>query len=294
MTGIAYAPRFDAKRSSLWGTGAYHDGIAEASYLELVKRAVTGMLGPPTRHDTLEGGTPARRVLAHAANTGARMLGARLSRPVTVDGAALAEGRAWTEGSLTMIGRARLDNIERCVKDVLYNDVPGDLIEAGVWRGGATIFMRAILATYGVQDRTVWVADSFAGFPPPSGDEPDLQRWDQLAVPLSTVRENFERFGLMDDQVRFVEGFFRDTLPPLTAQTWAVVRLDGDLYQSTMDGLANLYPGLAPGGWLLVDDYGSIPACARAVDDFRAAQGIAEPIESVDWCGICWQKKAHT
>ena len=66
-----------------------------------------------------------------------------------------------------MVGLARLDNVQHCVEDVLRNRVPGDLIEAGVWRGGVTILMRAILKAHGVSDRNVWVADSFRGLPRP-------------------------------------------------------------------------------------------------------------------------------
>jgi O-methyltransferase len=95
---------------------------------------------------------------------------------------------------------------------------------------------------------------------------------------------------LLDDQVTFVKGWFRDTLPTLRDHTWSVLRLDGDLYESTMDALVNLYPGLAPRGWIIVDDY-EIPACAQAVDDYRQKEGVSEPILRIDWTGICWQKQ---
>jgi precorrin-6B methylase 2 len=103
------------------------------------------------------------------------------------------------------------------------------------------------------------------------------------------VRENFARFGLLDDQVEFVKGWFRDTLPALRGHTWAIIRLDGDLYESTMDALENLYDNLAAGGWLIVDDY-EIEACRQAVTDFRAARGVTEEIKEIDGYGVCWQK----
>src|SRR5581483_5755679 len=188
--------------------------------------------------------------------------------------------------AMTMIGLRRMDNVEMCVRRVIEDDVPGDLIETGVWRGGATIFMRGILRAFDVTDRKVFVADSFQGVPAPNVDrypaDAGLQfhLW-PLAVGVDEVRANFERYGLLDDQVEFVKGWFRDTLPRLRHRRWAVIRLDGDLYESTMDALENLYDGLQPGGWLIVDDH-DIEACRDAVEDYRAKRGVEEPIIEID------------
>jgi hypothetical protein len=157
--------------------------------------------------------------------------------------------------------------------------------------------MRGVLRAHGVTDRTVYVADSFAGVPEPNAEKYPADRgislhtWPGLAVGLDDVRANFERYGLLDDQVAFVPGWFRDTLPALRGHPWAVIRLDGDLYESTIDSLEHLYPSLSPGGWLIVDDYHDIDACRQAVTDYRARNGITEPITRVDWTGICWQKQ---
>jgi predicted O-methyltransferase YrrM len=121
----------------------------------------------------------------------------------------------------------------------------------------------------------------------------ELHLWPGLAVSLEDVKANFGRFGLLDEQVVFVPGWFRDTLPSLGDHTWSVIRLDGDLYESTTQSLENLYPGLSPGGWLIVDDY-EIAACRRAVDDYRERHAISDPITTVDWTGICWQKSRPT
>jgi O-methyltransferase len=202
------------------------------------------------------------------------------------------EGVIWPEIGFTMIGRARMRNIRECVESVIADGIPGDLIETGVWRGGACIYMRGILAAHD-QDREVWVADSFAGLPEPhhpADAGADFHTYDTLAVSLDEVRENFARYRLLDDRVHFAKGWFRDTLPALCDRTWAVVRLDGDMYESTMDGLTNLYAGLSPGGYLIVDDYGDIPNCKRAVDDFRAENNISDPIETIDALGVFWRK----
>lgn len=206
------------------------------------------------------------------------------------------QGADWPESAQTMIGLKRLDNIQSCVEDTLANGVPGDLIEAGVWRGGATIFMRAILRAYEVQDRCVWVADSFEGVPPPdpdrypedSGDR--LHTYEELAVSMEEVRGNFERYGLLDDQVGFLKGWFRDTLPEAPFTTLAVARLDGDMYESTMDALTHLYPKLSVGGYLIVDDYGAFRSCRQAVHDYRDAHDIDDKIRRIDWGGVFWQR----
>jgi hypothetical protein len=205
------------------------------------------------------------------------------------------EGRDWPVNAHTMVGLKRLDNIQHCVEDVIRSNVPGDLIETGVWRGGASIFMRAILEAHGVGDRCVWAADSFEGMPPPDAENyPHDARFDKfagaLAVSLEQVQDNFDRYGLLDGQVRFLKGLFRDTLPAAPIEKLAVARLDGDWYESTMDGLVNLYPKLSVGGYLILDDYGCVPACRQAVHDYREAHGITEEIRSVDWTGVYWQR----
>ncbi len=90
--------------------------------------------------------------------------------------------------------------------------------------------------------------------------------------------------------MRFLEGWFRDTLPNAPIESLAVIRLDGDLYESTTDALAALYPKLSPGGFVIVDDYGAFEPCRRAVDDYRATRGIDDAIEEVDWTGVCWRR----
>ena len=205
------------------------------------------------------------------------------------------DGREWLPEAHTMIGVKRLDNLHGCIEDVLERAVPGDLIEAGVWRGGAGIFMRAVLKAHGVEDRTVWLADSFQGLPPPNDDEypadaGDLHHTiDELAVSLDEVRQNFRRYDLLDDQVRFIPGWFRDTLRQAPLERLAVIRIDADMYQSTTQVLEALYPKLSPGGYVIVDDYGGIPACRRAVDDYRMTMDITDEIRQIDWTGIYWR-----
>jgi O-methyltransferase len=203
--------------------------------------------------------------------------------------------RNYIELSHTMIGRRRLENIQYCVETALEESVPGDVIETGIWRGGATIFMRGILAAYGVTDRTVWAADSFHGVPSPSlsqdGDMDFSARvLPVLAVNCRQVRELFARYGLLDDQVRFLEGWFKDTLAIAPIERLAVLRLDGDLYESTMDALNPLYAKVSRGGFVIVDDYFSCPPCGRAITDFRAEHSIREPLIQIDEQSVFWRR----
>lgn len=206
------------------------------------------------------------------------------------------EGKDWPEQAETMIGLRRLDNLQHCIEQVVANDVPGDLLEAGVWRGGAAIFMRAALAALGQADRLVWVADSFEGLPKPDpryeADRGD-KHWAQeaLAISLEEVKRNFSRYGLLDQQVRFLKGWFNQTLPTAPVERLAVLRADGDMYGSTIDILSSLYPKLSIGGFAIIDDYGAVPGCKAAVEDFRGEHGITEPIEAIDWTGVFWQRQ---
>lgn len=203
--------------------------------------------------------------------------------------------RNFTELAHTMIGRRRLDNLQYCIETALAERVPGDLIETGIWRGGATIFMRGVLAAYGVTDRCVWAADSFAGVPPPTRKEDaglDLSAhvFPVLAVTREAVTELFDRYDLLDGQVKFLAGWFKDTLAAAPIERLAVLRLDGDLYESTMDALDPLYAKVAPGGFVIVDDYYSCPPCGRAVDEFRAVRHVGEPLTRIDQQSVFWRK----
>jgi hypothetical protein len=225
--------------------------------------------------------------------------------------------RDWPSQAHTMIGTRRLDNVQELVTAAIAAGTPGDLIETGIWRGGSVIFMRGLLKALGVTDRVVWAADSFEGFPvgeeqgatersytsaalrpPPGlavGEYPPSVRPLIEAVSEGTslpdVRNRFARYGLLDEQVRFLPGWFRDTLPAAPIERLALLRLDGDLYDSTLDALAALYPRLSPGGYTIVDDYGQFEECRQAVHDYLDAAGEKVDIQQVDDDAVYWQKR---
>ncbi len=196
--------------------------------------------------------------------------------------------------ALTLIGRVRLENIEACVRTVLKENIVGDFVECGVWRGGACIFMAGMLAAHGIDNRIVWAANSFEGFPVTEDQRDELLNEGLrgvrgLVIPQEQVQQNFERFGLWSNNVRLLRGWFKD-LPDAPIERIAVLRLDGDLYSSTMQTLEALYDKVTPGGFVIVDDFNSIENCANAVRDFREARGIDDPILKVDWSGAYWRK----
>jgi len=201
----------------------------------------------------------------------------------------------WPTLAHTMIKGVSLEILQRCCEKVILERVPGDLIETGVWRGGACILMRAVLKSYDVKDRIVWAADSFAGLPSPDADKYPADSGDKhfaidsLRVSLEEVKDNFARYGLLDDQVRFLKGWFRDTLPLAPIRELAVLRLDGDMYESTWDALSSLYPKLSQGGYCIVDDY-FLAGCRKAVLDYREQHGITEEIIDIDGLAVYWQR----
>jgi O-methyltransferase len=209
-----------------------------------------------------------------------------------------AVGKDWPRTAHTMVGVVRLRNLAQLMIKALKEGTPGDFIETGVWRGGCCILMRSILAILSQHDRRVFVADSFEGLPRPkpelySADTDDPHhKYPELAVSIEQVKANFARYGLLDDQVVFVKGFFADTLPKLKAGPFALIRLDGDMYESTYVALEALYPQLSPGGYVIIDDFGAIEGCRKAVKEYRRANDITAPIRKIDWTGVWWRKPA--
>lgn len=176
----------------------------------------------------------------------------------------------WSVAAQTTMGPERLEHLQDAVQTVLREGVPGDLIEAGTWRGGGAILMRAVLHAHGVDDRMVWASD------------PDLS--------VDEIKANFAAYDLLDDQVRVLPGALPDALPGLADRRWAIIRVDGGLHEPTVRALEHLYRSLAEGGFLIIDDYGATKACKQAVRDFRRAHAISESLTKIDWTGVFWRK----
>jgi hypothetical protein len=273
------------------------DLSSEQLYLDLLKRCLTNVIYQdppiPTPFGTHE-----------SFDLGARKLGLDLPSQAH-----------------TMVGFKRLENIQRLVEQVLADGVPGDFLEAGVSRGGAMVFLRGVLRAHRVSDRSVWLADSFEGFPEPQSDNrynmreifpelaPDGPDSSEAAAERrrviaqltaefrrgtseEEVRETFQRYGLLNGQVRFLPGWFTDTLPTAPVAQLAILRADSDLYDSTHTTLECLYSKVAPGGYVIIDDYLVIDECRQAVHDYlKRIDADDQEIEVIDECGVFWRKR---
>jgi O-methyltransferase len=270
----------------------------ELLYLDLMKKTISFTLWPeppmPIRLST-SGRWPHKRFLVNAI---LRILDRRklqICRKLDCSESQRMEGQVFPSYAHTMIGLKRLDNIQYCIETVLAKGVRGDLIEAGVWRGGACIFMRAVLAAYGIEDRRVFVADSFEGLPKPDAERYPADKGDihhivtYLAVSKEEVEDNFRKYGLLDNQVVFLKGWFKDTLPQAPIEKLSILRLDGDMYGSTMESLEILYPKLSSGGFCIIDDY-VLKGCRAAVRDYRLEHRIESEIKDIDGTGAYWRK----
>jgi len=210
-----------------------------------------------------------------------------------------ADGRVWrrraTRFSHTMIGLRRLENLEWCAGQIFKDGLEGDFLEAGVCQGGAAIFLRALQVAHEQAHRITWVADSFQGLPKPSSEfdkgydlHEAVQPW--LAASLRSVQDNFRTYDLLSEQVRFLPGWFADSLPDAPVEKLAILRIDADYYSSTREVLEALYDKVVPGGFIIIDDYHAFPNCRRAVDEFRVERGIMDGLTRIDWTAVFWRK----
>jgi O-methyltransferase len=140
------------------------------------------------------------------------------------------------------------------------------------------------------------IVASFQGLPKPNAVDlaadanSDFSDRDYLVASLEEIQNNFRRFGLLDHQVKFLKGWFSETLPDAPIERLAIMRLDGDLYESTMDALNGLYHRLSPGGYVIIDDYYSWKGCKQAVQEFRDKNKIADVIQDIDAHGCFWRR----
>jgi hypothetical protein len=283
------------------GSSAQQAGTADsrALYLDLMKKTLSFMLWPepPQPYETISLKRPwATRLFLGTVARVLKSFKLRMMVERKFTGKQREDGLVWPGYADTMIGMKRLDNLQYCVETVIKEKVSGDLIETGVWRGGSCIFMKAVLKSYGVTDRKIFVADSFEGLPAPDEEKYPADTGDKhhtldfFVVSQEEVENNFKKYNLWDDQIVFLKGWFKDTLPSAPIQKLSILRLDGDMYGSTIEVLEALYPKLSPGGFCLIDDY-ALPGCKKAVDDYRTAHGITTALEPVDWTGRYWRKE---
>lgn len=197
----------------------------------------------------------------------------------------------------TMLPMPRLFDLHDIVRLINSDGIPGDLVECGVWNGGAVGLMGIVNRGFPGPDRRIHLFDSFEGLPPPTVLDVDVYAGYAESAVAETgpgelaaigackgdgqpIVESFlvDRLGLPREQLVFHVGWFQDTVPRAreTIGDIALLRLDGDWYESTKVCIENLYDKLVPGGFLVIDDYGCFEGCRQAVDEFFAARGRPE------------------
>lgn len=193
----------------------------------------------------------------------------------------------------TMVPERSLVELARQVCAIVAFDIPGDLVECGVWRGGASFLMAEVLRHAGVRDRRVWLFDSFEGLPPPEeidgapamayGRNPaDPWYHDNCRASIEEVRRSAAALGLTP-YTELVKGWFDQTLPAHRQRIGpiALLRIDGDWHSSVRCCLDHLYDQVADGGLVVLDDYYAWDGCAIAVHEFLGRRRLAHRIEGV-------------
>lgn len=253
-------------------------------YLDLLKLSLMGVLTEDQNTKFLGNGLSKEEV------TEALSIKHKLS-PTQLNG--LGWAYEISNSGLTMIGYNRLENIQRCAIDVFKNKIEGDFIETGVWRGGACVFMARLLKEF-KENRNVYVCDSFEGLPVPEekypADKGDRHHtFEYLKIGVEQVKQGFEKYKVLDDNIKFVKGWFKDTIPTLAIDKISILRLDGDMYSSTWEVLECLYDKVSMNGYVIVDDY-ALGGCRKAIEDFRKLHNINDTIINIDGMGVYWKK----
>ena len=194
-------------------------------------------------------------------------------------------GQDWPVTGESMIGLKRMNQLHSALDQITLDSTPGDIVETGVWRGGAVIFCASYLDTYGITDRKIFACDSFMGLPTPDerypADVGDTHfTFDVLKVSIQDVSRNLEKYGVNTKNVILVKGWFEDTLPRLETECISILRLDGDMYSSTIQALEALYQKVAKGGFVIIDDY-SLEGARKAVQDFFGSDKMPK-IQNID------------
>jgi len=201
----------------------------------------------------------------------------------------------------TLTSVERMYALYQAVRHVVAHEVPGDLVECGVWRGGSCMLMAGTLLACGDTSRRIVLYDTFAGMTRPSERDvrtadgsPQLPRWEAFRrqgynawcyASVEEVWANMRSTGYPADRIELVAGEVEHTLPARAPRQLALLRLDTDWYESTYHELRHLYPRLAPHGALIVDDYGAYAGAREAVDRYLREQGMVMYLHRIDTAG---------
>jgi O-methyltransferase len=202
-------------------------------------------------------------------------------------------GQDWPITAESMIGLKRMNQFHEALDTVRNEKIHGDIVETGIWRGGAVIFAASYLNIYELSDRKVFGCDSFEGLPIPDEkypvDKDDVHSLiDTLRVSFNEVAHNFAKYNVDMTRVKLVKGWFKDTLPELDCESISILRLDGDMYSSTIEALDALYKKVTSGGYVIIDDY-CLEGAKTAIYDYF--EGNQPDIVDIDGTGAYFRKK---
>jgi O-methyltransferase len=202
----------------------------------------------------------------------------------------------------TMTSAERLYGLYKAVEYIVCAGIAGDFVECGVWRGGSLMMMALTLQRFGGPPRRLHAFDTFEGMPPPGprdvrhdtgkpasellAEEPrseDSAIW--ALAPIDVVRANLTATGHSPELTVFHPGLVEQTLPAEAPARIALLRLDTDWYESTKHELIHLYPRLAPGGVLIIDDYGHFRGARQATDEYFSESGTSILLNRIDYSG---------
>ena len=210
----------------------------------------------------------------------------------------------------TMTSSERLWSLINAVRHVVSNEIAGDFVECGVWRGGSVMAMTGELSTLGVTDRKIWLYDTFAGMTDPTAADVEAGSGVTAADMLSStavaegdnvwcvaglpdVQANVRSTGYPFENFTFVEGDVAQTLESSFPETISLLRLDTDWYESTRMELEVLYPRLTIGGVCIFDDYGHWQGARKAVDEYFEKLGHRPYMHPIDYSGRVLIKTQH-
>jgi len=208
---------------------------------------------------------------------------------------------------VTLTNIERVFALKNAIEYIIKNDIPGDIVECGVWRGGSMMAAALTLLNLGAK-RRLYLFDTFAGMTAPTSVDRDLfgksatessegsapSDPSKDAPPLWEVKANLRSTGYDENLITYVQGPVEETLPANAPATIAILRLDTDWYESTRHEMQHLYPRLSSGGVLIIDDYGHYEGARLAVDEFIAAGGLPLLLHRIDYTArICVKPRSH-
>jgi O-methyltransferase len=201
----------------------------------------------------------------------------------------------------TMTSPERLYALVKAIEYISNNNIGGDIVECGVWKGGSMMAIAHTLLRMNDINRNLYLFDTFEGMTPPSQEDlsftndnalqllQDSNKEDQTSIwcyaSLEEVMTNLHSTGYASDKIYFIKGEVEKTIPEKSPDQIAVLRLDTDWYESTRHELENLFPRLVPGGVIIIDDYGYWKGCRKATDEYIFNNKIQILLNRIDFTG---------